>query len=32
MKKIHGVNAAPKDDKEGDNDETKGCFGQVFYK
>jgi hypothetical protein len=32
MKKIHGVKAAPKDDKEGDSDETKGCFGQVFYK
>jgi hypothetical protein len=32
LKKIHGVKAAPKDDKEGDNDETKGCFGQVFYK
>jgi hypothetical protein len=30
-KKIHGVKAAPKDDKEGDSDETKGCFGQVFY-
>jgi hypothetical protein len=32
LKKIHGVKAAPKDDKEGDSDETKGCFGQVFYK
>jgi hypothetical protein len=32
IKKIHGVKAASKDDKEGDNDETKGCFGQVFYK
>jgi hypothetical protein len=31
-KKFHGVKAAPKDDKEGDSDETKGCFGQVFYK
>jgi hypothetical protein len=30
--KIHGVKAAPKDDKEGDSDETKGCLGQVFYK
>jgi hypothetical protein len=30
--KIQGVKAAPKDDKEGDSDETKGCFGQVFYK
>jgi hypothetical protein len=30
--KIHGVKAAPKDYKEGDSDETKGCFGQVFYK
>jgi hypothetical protein len=30
--KIHGVKAAPKDDKEGDNDKTKGCLGQVFYK
>jgi hypothetical protein len=26
------VKAAPKDDKEGDSDETKGCLGQVFYK
>jgi hypothetical protein len=32
IKKIHGVKPALKDDKEGDNDETKGCFGQVFYK
>jgi hypothetical protein len=31
-KKFFGVKAAPKDDKEGDNDETKGCFGKVFYK
>jgi hypothetical protein len=31
-KKIHGVKAAPKDDKEGDGDETKGCLGQIFYK
>jgi hypothetical protein len=23
--------AAPKDDKEGDSDEIKGCIGQVFY-
>jgi hypothetical protein len=30
--KIHGVKATPKDDKEGDSDETKGCLGQVFYK
>jgi hypothetical protein len=30
--KIHGVMAAPKDDKEGDSDETKGCLRQVFYK
>jgi hypothetical protein len=30
--KFHGVKAAPKDDKEGDSDETKGCLGQVFYK
>jgi hypothetical protein len=26
------VKAAPKDDEEGDSDETKGCLGQVFYK
>jgi hypothetical protein len=32
QRRIHGVKAAPKDDKEGDSDETKGCFGQVFYK
>jgi hypothetical protein len=32
LKKSHGVKAAPKDDKEGDSDETKGCLGQVFYK
>jgi hypothetical protein len=32
IKKVHGVKAALKDDKEGDNYETKGCFGQVFYK
>jgi hypothetical protein len=32
IKKIHGVKAVPKHDKEGDNDETKGCFGKVFYK
>jgi hypothetical protein len=32
IRKIHGVKAAPKDDKEGDNDETKRCFGQVFYR
>jgi hypothetical protein len=31
-KKIHAVKEAPKDDKEGDNDETKGFFGQEFYK
>jgi hypothetical protein len=31
-KKIHGLKAAPKDDKEGNSDERKGCFGQVFYK
>jgi hypothetical protein len=31
-KKIHGVKTAPKGDKEGDSDETKGCLGQVFYK
>jgi hypothetical protein len=31
-KKIHGVKAAPKDDKEGDSDETKGCLGQILYK
>jgi hypothetical protein len=31
-KKNHGVKAALKNDKEGDNDETKGCFGQVFDK
>jgi hypothetical protein len=30
--KIHEVKEAPKDDKEGDSDETKGCLGQVFYK
>jgi hypothetical protein len=30
--KVHGVKAAPKDDKEEDSDETKGCLGQVFYK
>jgi hypothetical protein len=30
--KIHGVKATPKDDKEGDSDERKGCLGQVFYK
>jgi hypothetical protein len=30
-KKIHGVKAAPRDDKEGDSDKTKGCLGQVFY-
>jgi hypothetical protein len=30
--KIHGVKAAPEGDKEGHSDETKGCFGQVFYK
>jgi hypothetical protein len=30
--RIHGVKAAPKDDKEGDSHETKGCLGQVFYK
>jgi hypothetical protein len=30
--KIHEVKAAPKDDKEGDSDETKGCLGLVFYK
>jgi hypothetical protein len=30
--KIDGVKAAPKDDKEGDSDETKGCLGKVFYK
>jgi hypothetical protein len=29
---MHGVKAALKDDKEGDSDEIKGCFGQVFYK
>jgi hypothetical protein len=29
---IHGVKEAPKNDKEGDSDETKGCLGQVFYK
>jgi hypothetical protein len=27
-KKNHGVKAAPKNDKEGDSDETKGCLGQ----
>jgi hypothetical protein len=31
-KKIHGVKATPKDDKEGDSDQAKGCLGQVFYK
>jgi hypothetical protein len=31
-KKIHGVKAAPKDDKQGDSDETNRCLGQVFYK
>jgi hypothetical protein len=31
-KKFHGVKETPKDDKEGDSDETKGCLGQVFYK
>jgi hypothetical protein len=31
-KKIHGVKAALKGDKEGDSDETKGCLGHVFYK
>jgi hypothetical protein len=30
--KIHEVKEAPKDDKEGDSDETKGSLGQVFYK
>jgi uncharacterized protein (UPF0210 family) len=30
--KIYGVKAAPKDDKKGDSDETKGCLGQVIYK
>jgi hypothetical protein len=30
--KNHGVKAAPKNDKEGDSDEAKGCLGQVFYK
>jgi hypothetical protein len=28
LKKIHGVKAAPKDDKEGDNDETKDALGK----
>jgi hypothetical protein len=32
IKKIHGVKAAPKDDKEGDGNETKGCLGKIFYK
>jgi hypothetical protein len=30
--KIHGMKEAPKDDKEGDSNETKGCLEQVFYK
>jgi hypothetical protein len=28
--KIHGVKAAPKDDKEGDSDETKDSLGKSF--
>jgi hypothetical protein len=27
-RKIHGVKAAPKGDKEGDSDEAKGCLGK----
>jgi hypothetical protein len=30
-KKIHGVKAALKDDKEGDSDETKRMLWEVFY-
>jgi hypothetical protein len=29
---MHGVNPAPKGDKEEDSDEAKGRLGQVFYK
>jgi hypothetical protein len=31
IKKIHGVKAGLKGDKEGDSDETKGYHGRVFY-